>query len=93
VNLFEEPFSPESFWTSGNDLANEGNFVWNGTSKILGPYLKWEATQPDNDLGIEHCLHYRIVGGVYSWNDWPCDDAFRFICEQNCGKLLFLCLS
>lgn len=66
-------------WTSGNDLGQEGRFVWASTGQPL-TYKNFLPNQPDNASGKEHCLELRH-GGL--WNDSVCDIKQFFICQFN----------
>ncbi|XP_065344655.1 C-type lectin domain family 4 member K-like isoform X2 [Cloeon dipterum] len=69
------------FWLSGTDLGSEGKFYWdNGTGKDVKDFTNWVGTQPDNHQGNEHCLHEKPGIG---WNDYPCENQEKFICEIN----------
>lgn len=72
----------EQFWLSGTDLADEGRFSWFTTGKVF-QYTNWQANQPDNAQGNEHCVHIRGNPTNYTWNDWPCQGLNYFICERN----------
>jgi hypothetical protein len=42
------------FWTSGNDRATEGIWVWESTGELVS-YTNWYPGQPDNQFS-ENCL-------------------------------------
>ncbi|CAB3388378.1 Hypothetical predicted protein, partial [Cloeon dipterum] len=69
------------FWLSGTDLGSEGKFYWdNGTGKDVKDFTNWKANQPDNHYGKEHCIHEQPG---YGWNDIPCENQEKFLCEIN----------
>ncbi|XP_065345316.1 uncharacterized protein LOC135942902 [Cloeon dipterum] len=75
-----------SVWTSGTDngIGCVGKFGWCPDGTFLGSDAKWGATQPDLPY-VESCVHLNIVGGDGSathFNNYPCDIASRFLCEQ-----------
>jgi hypothetical protein len=69
-------------WTSGNDINSEGEFYWDNTGNPLGPYLDWDDGQPNNgNQGApQNCLELEQIRG-HKWNDVPCNQNNRFICE------------
>ncbi|XP_013402517.1 perlucin-like [Lingula anatina] len=76
-NYFSVNFS---WWLGGNDMAQEGRWVWVGTNSVLS-YTNWYPGEPSNNEGIEHCLELRSVI-THRWNDAPCGHAKNFICEK-----------
>jgi len=74
-----------SIWTSGNDLASEGVWLWGDGTYLNAGYLNWAATQPNNAEAGENCavLH----SGAGDWNDVACTEVefatvpISFICE------------
>ncbi len=68
------------WWTGGNDEAQEGNWRWR-SGEGWG-FSAWHNAEPNNLGGNEHCMQLgRFLD--YTWNDEPCYQAFRFICEAN----------
>ncbi|XP_065170343.1 C-type lectin 37Da-like [Atheta coriaria] len=78
----------EWLWTSGTDQGEEGNFFWMSTGKPI-TFSKWSHPQPDNAGGRENCINLWNTDGVFTWNDWGCDNKLYYICEDtpetNCG--------
>jgi len=75
----------EHFWTSGSDLAEEGEYYWMSTGRPV-KYSNWNAGEPNNfkyDNGEEeHCLElWNRDGKGLGWNDTPCSFATYFICQ------------
>ncbi|XP_053686549.1 perlucin-like [Sabethes cyaneus] len=72
------------WYIAGTDMGNEGHFVWITNNKPVGymtGYLNYSPGQPNNWLGIEHCLEIGRWGGA-AWNDVPCDWKQGYICEN-----------
>ncbi len=79
-------------WMGGNDATTEGTWVWHdnqsfwlgGSGGIAqnGLYTHWRGGEPNNGDGVEDC------GTVDNdangrWDDRPCGDVYRFICERD----------
>ncbi|KAL2096797.1 hypothetical protein ACEWY4_006004 [Coilia grayii] len=65
-------------WIGGvQTLAN----TWYWTDGTPFDYTNWQAWQPDNHGGNEHCIHTNFVaGGV--WNNFPCNQELPFVCVK-----------
>ncbi|XP_046568821.1 perlucin-like [Haliotis rubra] len=70
-----------TFYIGGTDLRGEGIFTWERPLAKKLRYKGWQPGEPNNDKGREHCMTMRPTAG-YRWNDVPCHDKFRFICER-----------
>ena len=66
-------------WIGYNDLDEEGVFEWVGDTSI---YTNWQGGQPDNAGNNEDCVTFRYWSSG-TWNDSPCTDGRRFICETD----------
>ncbi|CAH2090894.1 unnamed protein product [Euphydryas editha] len=81
----ESGYGREHFWTSGTDLAEEGNFFWMANGRPL-TFVNWNAGEPNNfryeNGEEENCLELwnRDDKGL-KWNDSPCSFETYFICE------------
>lgn len=75
------PTTTMRLWIGGNDLQTEGTFAWsNGES---WSFEAWAVDEP-NDFNLgEDCVEMRAAGGVWGWNDLPCDSMSptSFLCE------------
>ena len=77
-NLVSTIRGANSFWTGGNDIEEEGTWVYYNSKKPV-PQLSWSGGQPDNMGGHEDCMEIRLnFGGL---NDWLCNQPGKFICE------------
>ncbi|KAH9494648.1 C-type lectin domain 4 member F [Bulinus truncatus] len=70
-------------WVGLDDNDEEGKFRWHDDKSILNTedfnQNIWALDQPDNEEGIEHCIHYwPIRKGL---NDRPCSSKQYYICE------------
>lgn len=84
VLLFEVVY----FWTSANDIAREGFWIWEGlnlNSTNLYPwgggrgYANWAPGQPDTIASDEDCMEMNFGLG---WNDDVCTKLNDAICES-----------
>ncbi len=48
----------QSVWVGANDIDQEFDFVWIDGSPMI--YNDFNEGQPDNDLGLEHCVEVRL---------------------------------
>ena len=82
--LYAEFYNLE-LWTSGNDIANEGDFVWqnDGTPIDVGDRDMWAHPEPNNYGGNEDCVIVVIRNGGSSLklNDNSCNRHYWFACE------------
>ncbi|XP_034668991.1 C-type lectin 37Da-like [Drosophila subobscura] len=74
------------FWTSGTDLAEQGEHVWFANSKPLSKDF-WFPGEPNNSGGNERCvtLWYKFSDSP-GLNDLPCERLHRYICEAPTPK-------
>lgn len=75
----------EHFWTSGTDLAEEGNFFWMANGRPI-TFTNWNAGEPNNfryeNSEEENCLElWNRDGKGLKWNDSPCSFETFFVCE------------
>jgi hypothetical protein len=83
--LFILGLGNEHFWTSGTDLADEGNFFWMANGRPL-TFTNWNAGEPNNfryeNGEEENCLElWNRDGKGLKWNDTPCSFETYFVCE------------
>jgi hypothetical protein len=67
------------WWIGFNDVATEGDFVWEDGSTVT--YTNWHTDEPNN-LNNEDCveLNYWVNS---SWNDKDCGELRSYVCEGN----------
>ncbi|XP_059205968.1 galactose-specific lectin nattectin-like [Centropristis striata] len=70
-------------WIGLSDIHKEGRWMWSDGSVVN--FLLWNAGQPDNAGGNEHCGH-KNFGAALKWNDLPCSHTNTFVCayKPNC---------
>ncbi|GFR65787.1 C-type lectin [Elysia marginata] len=74
------------FFTSGNDLKSEHNFVWTDTGSarpVKDIFENWHAHQPNNVGGVQDCLLLEYASDGYTWGDVDCVSTHPFICESS----------
>ena len=74
-------------WSGGNDVSNEGTWVWAEADGSNGPEIErswdinWAGGQPDNASGTEDCLEINRFG--MEFNDNQCYVTLNsFVCEK-----------
>ncbi|XP_037033632.1 low affinity immunoglobulin epsilon Fc receptor-like [Bradysia coprophila] len=78
-------FGNDHFWTSGTDLADEGNFFWMANGRPI-TFTNWNAGEPNNfryeNGEEENCMElWNRDGKGLKWNDSPCSFETYFVCE------------
>ena len=75
----------QQYWIGLNDLAVAGRWVWESFTKELVTFTNWQSGEP-NGLGKERCTE--MYGGSQAgfWNDAPCANVKRYICEKEEGN-------
>ena len=69
----------DSFWIGGNDITEEGRWVWSDGSPI--EFSNFDQGEPDNnDDGGEDCVQFR--GGTGLWRDDNCFENDNYLCER-----------
>lgn len=74
----------DDVWIGLTDSAQEGVWQWvdsaAGEPSVLedGAYSHWAFGQPDNWMGLEHCVDVWRDGG---WNDADCNTPKGFACK------------
>lgn len=81
-------FLKSSVWIGLSDFPTEGSMRWTHTGSnygYVGGRYPWAIGQPDNAGNNEDCvaLYDDVSGQLGSFNDWPCDKTFKFICETD----------
>lgn len=81
-NLVTSNLETTTYWTSFNDISEEGKFV----SKYSGraaPYLKWGSGEPTNSNSVdtEDCVQVHFKEN-FEMNDVPCKYRANVICEK-----------
>ncbi|KAJ8018942.1 Galactose-specific lectin nattectin [Holothuria leucospilota] len=73
------------WWIGLTDRVTEGVWKWYNVSLN---YNNWRQGQPDNSGKNEDCgeLGFRWNGDNAFWNDAPCTEQKKFICESGLGN-------
>uniref|UniRef100_A0A672KFL9 C-type lectin domain-containing protein n=1 Tax=Sinocyclocheilus grahami TaxID=75366 RepID=A0A672KFL9_SINGR len=76
INDREEQVSRgNEFWIGLTDSDEEGRWKWVDGSTLTSGF--WGSGEPNGQRG-ENC----VVSYPSGWYDYPCNDAFRWICEN-----------
>ena len=73
------PFDGVDFWIGLNDVAQEGDWVWEDGSDVV--FSVWADGEPD-DAGNEDCAHFR-TSELAGWRDLECSLESGYVCESN----------
>ena len=70
----------DRWWMGFSDQNQEGVWVWSDGSPPS--YSNWEPTTTEPNGGTsENCGQLLRFYPAYTWNDEPCDQPLRFVCE------------
>lgn len=69
---------PDVFWLGGNDIEDDGNWVWASTDQPISNN-SWGPEEP-NGGDAEKCL-VMWQSANYSFADYSCDNDAGYICE------------
>ncbi|XP_052761931.1 C-type mannose receptor 2-like [Mya arenaria] len=64
-------------WTSGNDMATEGTFMWSPHEAFT--YINWSNNEPGGGT-MENCMS--IKGNTGRWADFACSQLFTSMCKK-----------
>ncbi|XP_052695309.1 collectin-12-like [Crassostrea angulata] len=85
--LLKEDCSSDSLftctaWTGGNDLDNEGHYVWDHSNTSI-VFTNWNTYEPSR-LNLSFALTRDCIDMFRNgkWNDRPCSYGNQFICEK-----------
>ena len=67
------------YWLGGNDIEEEGVWVWPHANVHVAQYTAWQQNEPNNADSGENCM------GLIrdAWNDDNCMSGKRYICEMD----------
>lgn len=89
--------SSARLWIGANDVEQEGQWSWVGTtalkppSGVSGAWSPWAAGSPNNgNGGAEHCAAVGTAGEPDAWDDWPCSSQFPYLCAAAGGWSLWV---
>ena len=78
----------ENHWIGVHDRIEEDAWVYLSTNQTIS-FTYWQSNQPDNHNGNEDCVEFGGHGNLEMeklWNDLPCDNKEKFICEKKLIK-------
>ncbi|XP_067261126.1 C-type lectin domain family 4 member G-like [Chanodichthys erythropterus] len=73
-------FIKERVWIGLSDIENEGNMTWVDNSTLNHGF--WYEEEPNNAGGNEDCVELMPVNTIQNWNDLPCSEKRKGICEK-----------
>lgn len=84
-----DAISTAKWWLGYNDLSFEGDWEWEDGSTHL--YTNWYPGEPNDGLGggTEDCALFNRFHPAQGWNDEPCTDVIRYICESGLTEEIF----
>jgi hypothetical protein len=72
----------EFVWLGGNDVASEGNWVWDASGESIGPYTNWANNEPNNEGGIEHVMLKDFRPNPPAWVDAKDFYERAYVCQE-----------
>uniref|UniRef100_A0A8C1W0Y1 C-type lectin domain-containing protein n=1 Tax=Cyprinus carpio TaxID=7962 RepID=A0A8C1W0Y1_CYPCA len=70
----------ERVWIGLSDIENEGNMTWVDNSAVNQEF--WLEEEPNNAGGNEDCIELMPSETIKNWNDLPCSENRKGICEK-----------
>ena len=96
IEYIQNSFNIDDFghvWTGLRRISTDlSNFEWSDGSAfdfgndISGGVYPWLPGDPNNQAGIEHCVHF-WPSNNWEWNDTPCNSKHKVLCNSCEGKL------
>nr|XP_055063084.1 CD209 antigen-like protein C [Misgurnus anguillicaudatus] len=71
----------EYIWIGLSNSNEESRWKWVDNSTLISGFRFWGSGEPNGDRR-ENCALIRSSG----WADFPCNDAYKYICEKNILK-------
>lgn len=81
--LLQPPCTDKNYgmWLGLTDQLTENTFIWDSTQKGM-TYNAWSYNQPDNNYGLQDCVHMWCWNNNGEWDDDYCDDGnHKTLCE------------
>lgn len=69
-------------WLGGNDMASEGNWVWDASGESVYPYTNWGSNEPNNEGGIEHVMLKDFRPDPPVWIDAKDYYERAYVCQE-----------
>ncbi|XP_077089715.1 uncharacterized protein LOC143741171 [Siphateles boraxobius] len=80
TSIVLEKFLGERVWIGLTDIQQEGSMKWVDTSPLNQGF--WYSGEPNDVGGNEDCVELLPSAPVQNWNDLPCNDKRKGICEK-----------
>ncbi|KAG5872361.1 hypothetical protein JTB14_014809 [Gonioctena quinquepunctata] len=78
--LIQKKGTDEAYWTSGNRIADNNNWVWFNNKTI--EYFNWNQGEPNNARKYEFAIKIFKKGADSKWNDDLLELTSSYICES-----------
>jgi hypothetical protein len=78
VSAAAAALAPGAWWIGATDQGQEGTFDW--VSGLPFSWSAWEPGEPNGGI-LEDCGQVNHYSPLATWNDEPCGEAWRFVCE------------
>ncbi|XP_077326158.1 CD209 antigen-like [Lithobates pipiens] len=80
-NFIEKNLGGRFVWIGLTDQETEDTFKWvDGTTLTPTSFSYWDEEEPNNVLGIEHCV---LMWALGRWNDEVCNETVYAVCEKH----------
>ncbi|XP_078509466.1 lectin-like [Lissotriton helveticus] len=88
-NLMGRPLNHgagHAYWIGGHNLFKQEEHMWTDGSKMM--FTGWAVGQPDNPTNEHYIGSWYIQNGNITWNDYPKQCHFPFVCKYIQGNRL-----
>jgi hypothetical protein len=82
IFLYNNYHTVGNIWSCLNDRDVEGSFQCSQGTSLYRNFL---FSQPDDYNGDEDCVTLFFSSSI--WNDGPCTNAYRYICERDASRI------
>ena len=77
--LDDHESAKKTWWTGGNDIGHEGDWMWIGSFESVGDFL-WYSSQPNGGTS-QNCI-YLSPNYYYLAGDGSCTSTLNPICQK-----------
>lgn len=69
------------YLVGADDLVAEGTFFWADGTRLSSSHQLWMPNEPNDNNGIEDCVHVHLSMSQMELNDIPCNLEYYYICQ------------